>query len=495
MVAVSRALVVEDDADVADALARALARLGCEVELAASMGEAGGALGRAAFDVVLLDLGLPDREGLSALDSVLERDPRCRVVVVTGRNDAAMAVRALRRGAVDYLVKPWEREELALVVGRALGDAQARRELEAAREGGAAGAPRPVGSSPAWRRVLDELRSAAESPRAPVLVCGESGTGKDVVAQLVHQWSPRAAGPFVTLNAACLPSSLLESELFGHEAGAFTGARSTRRGLFELASGGTLFLDEIGELPLDLQPKLLRVLEGQPFRRLGGEREVRADVRLVAATNRSLPEMIARGAFREDLYYRLRVLELRLPALRERPGDVRELSLHLVGRMVGELGRPGASLDPRALDCLVAYPWPGNVRELRNVLERALVLARGGAIGREHLPEGVRASAPPPPPPPPPVAAPAPGRAPLAAAGADRSLEAAEVAEAVEAGDADQSLEAALRRHVVAVYARHAGNLSRSAVALGISRVALRRKLRECGAYTPPGGPPAGARS
>ncbi|MCU0681892.1 MAG: sigma-54 dependent transcriptional regulator [Polyangiaceae bacterium] len=462
----SRALVIEDDPDVAAALTRTLARLGCEAETSACMTLANGALAREAFDVVLLDLGLPDRDGLAALDSVLERDPKCRVVVVTGQNDASMAMRALRRGALDYVVKPWERDELARVVGRALGEARRQPPVEAPRPR-LPRAPLPaVGSSPAWRRAVDDLRAAAESSRAAVLICGESGTGKEVAAQLVHQWGPRAAAPFVTLNAACLPSSLLESELFGHEPGAFTGARTMRRGLFELASGGTLFLDEIGELPLDLQPKLLRVLEGHPFRRLGGEREVKVDVRLVAATNRPLPEMVRQGKFREDLYYRLRVLELHLPALRERPGDVRELALFFADRLAREQGLPGPLLQPGVLERLSAHGWPGNVRELRNVIERALVLSRGAPVGPEHLPESLGSTA-------------------ASDAPASSRPEAERAPAAALVGD-DLSLEGAVRRHVVAVYAQNGGNISRTAVALGISRVALRRKLRECGAYEEP---------
>ncbi len=226
----------------------------------------------------------------------------------------------------------------------------------------------------------------------PVLLTGECGTGKDVVGHQVHLWSPRSTGPFVSVNAACLPATLLESELFGAQAGAFTDARGTRRGLFEQAHGGTLFLDEIGELPIELQLKLLRVLEGHPFRRLGGEQEISVDVRLVAATSRRLPEMIAQGRFREDLYYRLSVFELQLHP----PGagsDIAEFARHFLESSSRDMDRPVPEILPRAIEQLLAHPWPGNVRELRNVIERAVVLSRGEAIDLVHLPVEVRGSA------------------------------------------------------------------------------------------------------
>ncbi len=264
-------LIVEDDDDVGAELAAVLGRAGHRVARAADVASARAHLDGGEIDVVLLDLGLPGEEGLSALERIGERRADAQVIVITGRDEAATAVRALRAGAADYLVKPWERAPLLRAIDAAAAQSAARRDLALAR---AARDDAPIaGSSPAWREVLSETHVAAQNGRVPVLLTGECGTGKDVLARQVHGWSPRAAAPFVTVNAACLPASLLESELFGHEAGAFTDARGTRRGLFEQAHGGTLFLDEIGELPVELQPKLLRVLEGHGFRRLGGEKE------------------------------------------------------------------------------------------------------------------------------------------------------------------------------------------------------------------------------
>jgi DNA-binding NtrC family response regulator len=284
-----------------------------------------------------------------------------------------------------------------------------------------------------------------------VLITGEPGVGKELASALIHRWSRRGSGPYVAVNAACLSPSLVESELFGHESGAFTGASRTKRGLFEMASGGTLFLDEIGDLPLELQAKLLRVLEGHSFRRLGGEREILPDVRLVCATNRSLEESVRPGRFRPDLLMRLRVLEIELPPLRERIADVRRLALHFVAKLGAEMGLPDASVSGDALELMSRYSWPGNVRELRNVLERGLVLSRGEIAGR-HLPPELRLAAPG-----------SPSLAPLSEPGGSTSLAEAE------------------RRHVLAVYQNAGQNLTRAAKTLEISRVSLRKRLRAYG--------------
>ncbi|WP_437520199.1 sigma-54 dependent transcriptional regulator [Sorangium sp. So ce726] len=454
----TRLLVVDDDDDVRHAISRALEKQASGMFMAATAREALAIATQATVDVVVLDLGLPDADGVAVLTALLGVDPSCRVVVLTGRDDARAAVGALRAGAADYLVKPFEREELLRAVARAGEESALRREVQQARQ--AIQDRGLVGASPAWTRVLDELHLLAERSRASVLITGESGTGKELVARLLHASSPRSAGPFVTVNAACLPAQILESELFGHEAGAFTDARSSRQGLFELAHRGTLFLDEIGEFPLELQPKLLRVLEGHPFRRVGGQRELLTDVRVVSATNRDLQAMVAAGTFREDLYFRLGVFQLSLPPLRHRTGDVRRLVVHWIAALGAEMGLRATTIAPRAVAQLELYGWPGNVRELRNVIERALVLARGGVIDIEHLPPEIGATAP----------------APLAPSAADVApLPPAAVA---PAADTTLSLEGAVRRHILAVYAAHSGNVTRTAGALGITRVCLRRHLR-----------------
>jgi DNA-binding NtrC family response regulator len=445
----TRVLIVEDDDDVRHAIARAVSARGAPILEARTAEAALAAAAETVVDVVVLDLGLPDRDGVATIADLLRLDPACRVVVLTGRDEARTAVDALRAGAAEYLTKPFDRKDLLAALDRAAEGAAFRREVQKAQlsmsDRGV------VGSSPAWTRVLEELHAVAERSRASVLLLGESGTGKEVLARLLHTWSPRASGPFVTVNAACLPAQLLESELFGHEAGAFTDARAPRQGLFELAHRGTLFIDEIGEFQLELQPKLLRVLEGHPFRRIGGQREILTDVRVVSATNRDLSAMVAAGTFREDLYFRVGVLQLSLPPLRERAGDVRQLVAHFVGILGAEMGARPASVAPRALAQLEAYSWPGNVRELRNVIERALVLTRGDTLDVQHLPAEIGACAP------------------LSA-----------MRERLPTATHDRvSLEEAVRRHILAVYEEHAGNVTRTASALGITRVSLRRHLRQ----------------
>jgi DNA-binding NtrC family response regulator len=315
-----------------------------------------------------------------------------------------------------------------------------------------------VGSSAAWRSTMAHIQAAAASPRTTVLVTGETGVGKEVTATLLHALSMRRRGPLVQANAACFSPALLESELFGHEAGAFTGAVKRRRGLFEQADGGVLFLDEIGELALDLQSKLLRLLEGHSFRRVGGEEPVRCDVRLVAATNRDLTAMVAEGKFRADLLARLRVFEIHVPPLRERGDDIRELAMAFAARLGAELQMPSAGLTPDALALLLQYHWPGNIRELKNTIERALVLASGSAIDVRHLslsslsvtsssPGFTPAFSPPPPTPP----------------------------------DGDASLERVTREHIVSVFQACAGNVTHTAERLGMSRLAVRKRLQGYG--------------
>ena len=325
--------------------------------------------------------------------------------------------------------------------------------------------PSAIGESPAWLAAMEDLRAAALAPRTPVLVTGESGSGKELAASQIHAWSPRASRPFVSVNAACFSPSLLESELFGHEAGAFTGATSRKAGLFELASGGTLFLDEIGEPPLELQPKLLRVLEGHPFRRVGGERAITADVRVVSATNSQMQQAVERGRFRLDLYHRLRVVEVTLPPLRDRGDDADLLAIHFVSTLALDLGKPALGIAPEALAAIRAHTWPGNVRELRNAIEHAVVLCKGDRIALHDLPRDVvRAAAAVCPPP--------------------SSRERPTLRSAPQTPRSSLSrrgLDDVVRQHVLEVFRECEGNLAKAARALGIGRATLRRRLRDYG--------------
>ena len=459
-----RILLVEDDEAFAFALGRVLKAQGYEGHAVADGKASLAAMRAQSFDAVLLDLGLPDASGHDVLGAMVESDPNVPVIVLSGRDDAASAVRAIKAGAWDYLTKPIGADELFLVIERARDRARLRTRVEAAMR--VAGTAQGVGASPAWLQAIDAVRAAAAAPRTPVLVTGESGTGKEVCAALVHAESERAQGPFVTVNAGAFTPSLLESELFGHEAGAFTGARAAKRGVFELAAGGTLFLDELGELPLDLQPKLLRVLDGHAFRRVGGEREIRADVRLVSATNRSLEREVREGRFRLDLYHRLRVVEVALPPLRERAGDVELLTAHFLAALSRELRVPSPSMSSEALEAFRAYEWPGNVRELRNVLERAVVLRRGAEIGLRDLPaEIARARA---------NDSRPPGHVAL-------SLASASGARVIASGTPLRPLHDVEREHVLAVFRVCEQNLSRAARVLEVSRMTLRKKLRDYG--------------
>ena len=452
----ARVLFVDDDDDFVFGLGHLARRHGLEHGTAASGGEALEAIARSSWDIVLLDLGLPDRPGLEVLRGILERDPFCSVIVLTGRDEARAAVEALRLGALHYLTKPASSEEILVALEQASERHALRLRLEAALRHAADGRA-ALGQSPAWREALAVLEAAARAPRTQVLLTGESGTGKELAASLLHGWSDRAQGPFIAVNAASFSPSLLESELFGHAAGAFTGARGMKRGLVELAAGGTLFLDEVGELPLELQPKLLRVLEGHPFRRVGGDHEIRADVRFLSATNRPLEAEVKKGRFRLDLYHRLRVVEITLPPLRERGDDVELLAAHFVARFAAEMGKPGLSILPGALRALRGYAWPGNVRELRNVIERAVVLCRSRELDLRDLPPEVLI--------------------------ASRSAAPPDSAKDSARAPCSRPLKEVIREHVIRTFRACDENVTRTASALGIGRVALRRQLREYGVH------------
>ncbi len=385
-------LLVDDDPSVLRVLRRYFERSGWETFQALS-GEDGVRTFEAQLpDLVLLDVNLPGISGLHVLEVLISRG--ATVVMLTGQAEVGTAVEAMRAGAEGFLTKPVDLDHLGAAAERAVEKVELRRAnhtlAERVVEQGRAGT---LGTSPRMRERTRQVERLASSQDTTLLLQGESGTGKSWVAQLTHGLSPRARSPFVEINCAGLSATFLDSELFGHEKGAFTDAREMKRGLFEVADRGTLFLDEIGDLSPDLQPKLLRVLETRTFRRLGGTREIQVDVRLIAATNKDLAAEVRAGRFREDLFYRLSVFPLTIPPLRERSReDVMEL-VHEALRQL-HLRHPASPdrLNDRALDLLLGYAWPGNVRELRNVLERALVLSPGDdAIGPEHLPEALRA--------------------------------------------------------------------------------------------------------
>jgi two-component system response regulator FlrC len=385
-------LVIDDDEGVRAFLVDALTDAGYDVAQAADGEAALGLIAARAFHVALTDLRMPGMDGLAVLRELRLQHPETEVIMLTAHGSIATAVDAMKEGAFDFLQKPvGSPAELRAVVGRAVE----RHRLRAFREMRATGeSETPLGyGAPAMRAVEQALRKVAPT-NATVLLLGESGVGKEVAARALHAWSGRAAGPFVAVNCAALSADLLESELFGHEKGAFTGAHARQRGRLELAEGGTFFLDEVGELAPGLQAKLLRVLQEKRFERVGGRQTVAADVRWVAATNRNLQEMVRHGGFREDLYHRLAVFPVALPPLRERREDIAPLAERLLSRIAVSLGRPDLRLTDDARHALAAAPWPGNVRELANALERSAILADRSDIAAADLafPTGAAAS-------------------------------------------------------------------------------------------------------
>jgi two-component system, NtrC family, response regulator AtoC len=382
------ALIVEDDTLSARALSQLIRGEGFQTATASTLAEARNRLRLQPADIVLIDLMLPDGNGLDLLDD-LERDwPRTFLVVVTGHATMETAIHALRRGAADYLTKPVDHARLTTVLTNLKRQRELRQEVSALRselrELGHFGPM--IGISPPMQKVFDMIGKVAPT-QAPVLILGESGTGKELVAQTVHQLSRRKNEAFVAVNCGAISPNLIESELFGHEKGSFTGADKQHRGLFERASGGTLFLDEISEMPLELQVKLLRVLETQTILRVGGDRPIKIDVRILSASNRDLKQTVSEGKFRQDLLYRLNVFPIDLPALRERAGDIELLAQHFLEDINRVEGRH-QQLAPAATAALRSYAWPGNVRELKNVIYRSTILA-DGEIGCDALPPDI----------------------------------------------------------------------------------------------------------
>src|SRR5277367_319470 len=382
-------LIVDDDEEIRTQMKWALAK-DYEILQAEDRASALEAFRSARPAVVLLDLGLPPHpgnpeEGLAALSDLLALDRSAKIIIITGQGEKEIALRAIGAGAYDFLNKPVEMDEVKFLLKRCFHVAQLEkefREMQQLLQGD--GFEGMLGASPAVRTVFDSIRKVATTD-APVLILGESGTGKEMAARAIHQCSARKDGPFIAINCSAIPETLLESELFGHEKGAFTGAHAQRKGRIETATGGTLFLDEIGEIPLPLQVKLLRFLQEQCIERVGGRQEIQIDARVVAATNADLKKGMAAGTFREDLFYRLSVVQIVLPPLRERENDIRLLAQFFLQRFAAQVNKSGLTFDSEALRALNRHDWPGNIRELENCVKRAVIMAEGKRLTAQDL--------------------------------------------------------------------------------------------------------------
>jgi two-component system, NtrC family, nitrogen regulation response regulator NtrX len=380
-----RILIVDDEAGIRSTLSGILEDEGYGVAAVGTAAEATARLGAEAFDAVLLDLWLPDRDGMELLSELREQP----VIVISGHASVDTAVKATRLGAYDFLEKPLSLSRVVVTVQNALERGRLARELQQLSDRLARAEPL-LGGSPRMQRLKAELATAARS-ESRILILGENGTGKELVARQVHRLSGRSRGPFVEVNCAAIPEDLIESELFGHVRGAFTGAVGDRPGRFEQADGGTLFLDEVADMSLKTQARVLRVLQEQRFERVGGTSPIRVDVRVLAATNKDLEEEIRQGRFREDLYFRLAVIPLRVPPLRERAEDVPILAAHFIALFAHELKQRPKAVDREAMRLLEEYAWPGNVRELRNLVERMMIMVPGATIGASDLAAAIRA--------------------------------------------------------------------------------------------------------
>ena len=442
-----RILVVDDEEGIRSTLGSILGDEGYQVASAGTAAEAAARLSAEAFDAVLLDLWLPDRDGLGLLSELQESGFDRPVIVISGHGTVETAVRATRLGAFDFLEKPLSLERVLITVRNALERGRLARELRRLSDRLERVEPL-LGNTLEMRRLKEEIRTAAPSD-SRILILGENGTGKELVARQIHRLSKRASRPFVEVNCAAIPEDLIESELFGHVKGAFTGAAADRRGRFEQAHGGTLFLDEIADMSLKTQAKVLRVLQEQRFERVGGGATIQVDVRVLAATNKDLEEEIRQGRFREDLYFRLAVIPLHVPPLRERREDIPLLIDHFLTFFAHDLGRRLKKMDEASMARLTDYAWPGNVRELRNLVERLMIMAPGETIGVRDLPPGIRGKE-------------------------DRDPE----------GDSPTLREARIafeKRYIERKLAEMEGNVTRTAEALGLERSHLYRKMRAYG--------------
>ncbi len=439
-----RIAIVDDEENIGRTLRLILEREGYAVTVCRTAGETRTHLESARADLYLLDVRLPDGNGIDLLREIRQADPAPPVVMISGHATIADAVEATRAGAFDFLEKPLGRDRLLLATKNALEQSSLRAENERLRElVGTRG--RMIGSSPVFVKVVEQSTMAARSD-ARILLSGESGTGKELLAAHIHGESPFSGGPFVKVNCAAIPTELLESELFGHEKGAFTGASSVRRGKFELADGGTLFLDEVGDLHAGSQAKLLRVLQEGEFHRVGGERPLRVSVRIVSATNRDLWEMVNAGNFREDLYYRLCVVPIRVPSLRERPQDIPALAEYFLDDFCRRNNFKPRVIDPEVYGCFAGYRWPGNARELRNTVERMAILTPGERLTVESVPAEIRVPR-----------------------------------EAAARSTLQQARDGAERDHLLRALENANWNVSSAARALGMERTNLHKRIRSLG--------------
>jgi two-component system response regulator AtoC len=465
-------LLIEDEEVLAGNIKRYLDRRGYEVVTAGTAAEGIRLFDQGDIDLVLLDLNLPDLHGLKVLEEIRRRDPRVKVVCVTGSGSVQVAVDAMKGGAHDYVTKPVVLSELKILIDKALGQERLEGALSYynAREAAGSGLPTLLGTSSAMAQVRERIRAVVEAERGliegsppAVLIRGETGTGKELVARAFHFEGPRGEAPFIELNCSALPVHLLESELFGHERGAFTDAKERKMGLVEAAHGGTLFLDEIGDTEPAVQLKLLKLLEDRTVRRVGGVRDRVVDVRFISATNQPLEELVRAGRFRSDLYYRLRVVTIDLPPLRARSGDAEMLAEHFLALHARRYGRHGVRFSDGALSRIRVHTWPGNVRELRNVVEQALLCTRGDRIEEAHLgitPASDVLGAP--------YLGPATG-----------GIEIAGSAHGVDLGAA--TLDDAERALIGRALAQSKGNVTQAAKNLGISRDTLRYRIEKHG--------------
>ena len=447
-------LVIDDEMNIRKTLEGVLSDDGYRVLQAEDGARGLEVLSRSFVDAVLLDVWMPDMDGLETLKRIREVYPILPVIMISGHGTIDTAVKAVKMGAFDFIEKPISLTKLLITLSRAIEQGELRLENVELKER-VEKKYRLIGESAAMQRVRAEI-AAAGPTNASVLIAGENGSGKEIVAREIHQHSRRATRPFVAVNCAAIPEELIESELFGHEKGAFTGATGRRRGRFELADGGTLFLDEVGDMSPRTQAKILRVLEERQFERIGGGEKIRADVRIISATNRNLPKEVEAGRFRDDLYFRLNVFPILLPPLRDRKEDIHRIAEHFVGEVCAEHGKERKEFSLGAVERLLAHPWPGNVRELRNVVERLVILSMGPSIGEETV-QRVLATEP------------LPAKAPAAG---------------VEVFDQEDFREAVLAFEKEFLTRKLKGNdfnVSRTAEKLGLDRTSIHRKMKQLG--------------
>lgn len=385
-------LIVDDEETARNFVSEALSDAGYDTVEAGNLKQANKAVDSGEADIILLDVMLPDGSGLTLLDRLAMENPRPPVILITAFGEVETAVEAMKKGAQDFLQKPLDLARLAQAVERASEIVSMRRELDVLRRATSDATEMIVGETAAMKQIVEEAGRAAAAS-VSVLITGETGTGKEILARAIHSMGPRADKPFIPINCAALPETMIESELFGHEAGAFTGAQKKKPGLIEVADGGILFLDEISSTKPEMQAKLLRMLDEHSFRRVGGVKEVSVDVQILAASNRDIPAMIKEGEFREDLYYRLKVVDLHLVPLRERIVDLPALAGAFISQINVRMGTMVEGVTPRAIDALKAHSWPGNIRELRHVIERAMLFCDEPQIGLAHLPRDIQALA------------------------------------------------------------------------------------------------------